>query len=178
VLAVVQALHPDTGYLALWRQALRVVGGEIEAVSQARVQDSLPQDLPGFTGRTGELDRLRHAARVGEAVVISAIEGMAGVGKTPERPQRRRRALRPGLALGRPRTGRPRSRRRPATRRPARPHLEPARRPRGPGLSEQERAAVLDAVHELTATHPALAGRDTFPLPYVTECARADLPQR
>ncbi|GAA3960215.1 class I SAM-dependent methyltransferase [Actinoplanes auranticolor] len=44
-------------------------------------------------------------------------------------------------------------------------------------LSERERAAVLEAVRELTATHPALAGHDTFPLPYVTECARADLPQ-
>jgi len=82
VLAVVQALHPDTGYVTAWRQALRVVGGEIEAVSQVRVQDCLPQDLAGFTGRTGELDRLRHAAQGGQAVVISAIEGMAGVGKT------------------------------------------------------------------------------------------------
>ncbi|MEV6636703.1 tetratricopeptide repeat protein [Actinoplanes sp. NPDC051470] len=82
VLAVVQALHPDTGYVSQWRQALRVVGGEIEAMSQVRVQDRLPQDLAGFTGRTGELDRLRHAAQAGEAVVISAIEGMAGVGKT------------------------------------------------------------------------------------------------
>lgn len=81
VVAVVQALHPDTGYVTQWRQALRVVGGEIEAVSQVRVQDRLPRDLPGFTGRTGELDRLRHAARAGQAVV-SAIEGMAGVGKT------------------------------------------------------------------------------------------------
>lgn len=82
VLAVVQALHPDTGYVSQWRQALRVIGGEIEAVSQVRVQDRLPQDPAGFTGRAGELDRLRHAARGGEAVVISAIEGMAGVGKT------------------------------------------------------------------------------------------------
>ncbi|MEV7630723.1 tetratricopeptide repeat protein [Actinoplanes sp. NPDC089786] len=82
VLAVVRALHPDTGYVTLWRQALRVVGGEIEAVSQVRVQDRLPQDLAGFTGRTVELDRLRHAAQGGQAVVISAIEGMAGVGKT------------------------------------------------------------------------------------------------
>ncbi|MGK5681383.1 tetratricopeptide repeat protein [Actinoplanes sp. URMC 104] len=82
VVAVAQALHPETGYVTQWRQTLRVVGGEIEAVSQVRVQDSLPQDLAGFTGRTGELDRLRHAARDGNAVVISAIEGMAGVGKT------------------------------------------------------------------------------------------------
>jgi tetratricopeptide (TPR) repeat protein len=82
LVAVVRALHPDIGYVAQWRQALRVVGGETEAASQVRVQDSLPPDLAGFTGRTVELDRLRHAARAGDAVVISAIEGMAGVGKT------------------------------------------------------------------------------------------------
>jgi len=82
VIAVVQALHDDTGYVAQWRQALRVVGGEAEAASQVRVQDRLPPDLAEFTGRAGELDRLRRAVRVGDAVVISAIEGMAGVGKT------------------------------------------------------------------------------------------------
>ncbi|WP_203903822.1 tetratricopeptide repeat protein [Virgisporangium aliadipatigenens] len=82
VIAVVHALHPDVGYVTAWRQALRVIGGEIAAVSRVRVQDSLPQDLAGFTGRARELDRLRHAAHGGEAVVISAIEGMAGVGKT------------------------------------------------------------------------------------------------
>jgi tetratricopeptide (TPR) repeat protein len=82
VIAVVEALHPDTGYMTQWRQALRVIAGETEAVSQVRVQDTLPPDLAGFTGRLGELDRLRHAIRAGQAVVISAIEGMAGVGKT------------------------------------------------------------------------------------------------
>jgi len=81
VLAVVEVLHPDVGYVAQWRQALRVIGGETEAVSQVRVQDALPQEPAGFTGRTGELRWLR-AARAGDAVVISAIEGMAGVGKT------------------------------------------------------------------------------------------------
>jgi tetratricopeptide (TPR) repeat protein len=86
VIAVVEALHPDTGYVARWLQALRVVGGETEAVSLVRVQASLPQELTGFIGRTGELnqlsDALRRAAETGEAMVISAIEGMAGVGKT------------------------------------------------------------------------------------------------
>ncbi len=82
VLAVVEALHPEVGYVTQWRQALRAVGGEIEAVAQVRVQDSLPRDLAGFTGRLGELDELRRARRAGDAVVISAIEGMAGVGKT------------------------------------------------------------------------------------------------
>ncbi|BCJ47696.1 hypothetical protein GCM10010168_20550 [Actinoplanes ianthinogenes] len=82
VVAVVEALHPDAGYAAAWRQALRVVGGEIEAVSQVRVQDSLPPDLPGFTGRAAELDRLRQVAGRADAEVIAAIEGMPGVGKT------------------------------------------------------------------------------------------------
>jgi Flp pilus assembly protein TadD len=82
ILAVVEALHPDVGYVTQWRQALRVVSGEIEAVAQVRVQDSLPRDLAGFTGRITELGRLRRAREAGDAVVISAIEGMAGVGKT------------------------------------------------------------------------------------------------
>nr|WP_221375135.1 tetratricopeptide repeat protein [Actinoplanes polyasparticus] len=82
VIAVVEALHPDVGYVNQWAQALRVVGGEAEPVAQVRVQDSLPPDLDSFTGRTGELDELRSAMRAGDAVVISAIEGMAGVGKT------------------------------------------------------------------------------------------------
>ncbi|WP_246001916.1 ATP-binding protein [Allorhizocola rhizosphaerae] len=86
VVAVVQALHADVGYITQWRQALRVIGGEIEAAAQVRVQDTLPPDLAVFTGRTPELDQLRqalhHTQHDGEAVVISAIEGMAGVGKT------------------------------------------------------------------------------------------------
>ncbi|GGK75735.1 tetratricopeptide repeat protein [Mangrovihabitans endophyticus] len=82
VVAVVQALHPDLGYVAQWRQALRVVGGETEATAQVRVHDTLPADLATFTGRGTELDRLRRALREADAVMISAIEGMAGVGKT------------------------------------------------------------------------------------------------
>ena len=42
-------------------------------------------------------------------------------------------------------------------------------------LSEQDRAAVLQRVSELLDTHPDLAGRDTIDMPYITECARADL---
>jgi hypothetical protein len=86
VVAVVEALHADPGYVTQWRQALRVIIGETQAAAQVRVQNSLPQDLPLFTGRQAELDRLRTLAarsRVdGEAVVISALAGMAGVGKT------------------------------------------------------------------------------------------------
>jgi tetratricopeptide (TPR) repeat protein len=86
VIAIVEALHPDVGYAAQWRQALRVIGGEVQAAAQVRVQDTLPPELVEFTGRTPELDQLRqalHDARhAGGAVVVSAIEGMAGVGKT------------------------------------------------------------------------------------------------
>jgi tetratricopeptide (TPR) repeat protein len=84
--AVVQALHPDTGYVTQWRQALQVIGGRTGAASRVRVQDTLPSDLDGFIGRSAELDRLRRALRHGEraggAVVIATIAGMAGVGKT------------------------------------------------------------------------------------------------
>ena len=41
----------------------------------------LPRDVPGFTGREGELDRLTGRAR-GGSVVVTAIGGTAGVGKT------------------------------------------------------------------------------------------------
>jgi tetratricopeptide (TPR) repeat protein len=86
VAAIVGALHPDVGYVAQWRQALQVIGGKARAAAQVRVQDQLPEDLAGFTGRTTELERLVHAFHHGRqdggAVVISAIEGMPGVGKT------------------------------------------------------------------------------------------------
>jgi len=38
VIAVVQALHPDVGYVTQWRQALRVIGGETRAAAQVRTQ--------------------------------------------------------------------------------------------------------------------------------------------
>ena len=43
-------------------------------------------------------------------------------------------------------------------------------------LPPDERAALLGQVRQLTATHPALVGRTGFDLPYITECARTDLP--
>jgi hypothetical protein len=51
VVSVVTALHPDSGYVNQWRQALRVINGETLAAAQVRVHDTLPQDLPGFIGR-------------------------------------------------------------------------------------------------------------------------------
>lgn len=79
VVAVVEALHTDLGYVTQWRQALRVVSGESRAAAQVRVQDTLPDDLSSFTGREAEAGRLVAAMRDGSAVVLS---GMAGVGKT------------------------------------------------------------------------------------------------
>ncbi|NUT49995.1 MAG: tetratricopeptide repeat protein [Saccharothrix sp.] len=86
VVAVVRALHPDTGYVAQWRQALRVVVGETDAAAQVRVRDGLPWDPAGFLGRIPELDRIRERlGRSGTAsppAAVCVIEGMAGVGKT------------------------------------------------------------------------------------------------
>jgi SAM-dependent methyltransferase len=42
-------------------------------------------------------------------------------------------------------------------------------------MSSAQRAAVLAEVRRLADTHPALASRDEFVLPYVTECFRAQL---
>ena len=76
VIATVRALHPDVGYVAQWRQALRVIAGESRAAAQVRVQDRLPDELVGFTGRAADLDRLRQALSHGTA------NGGAGTGST------------------------------------------------------------------------------------------------
>ncbi|WP_097319789.1 ATP-binding protein [Paractinoplanes atraurantiacus] len=77
VLAIVRALCPDEDYVARWRRALRAVGGEAEAAARVSVQDRLPPELAGFTGRAAELDRI-----VSAGTGHLAITGMAGVGKT------------------------------------------------------------------------------------------------
>jgi len=43
-------------------------------------------------------------------------------------------------------------------------------------LDEDARVALLDRVRALALEHPDLAGRERFPLPYITECVRAELP--
>ena len=75
VMAVVRALHPEAGYAAQWRQALRFVCGEISAAAHVRVQDRLPEDTAGFAGRAAELTGIPADGTV-------VITGMAGVGKT------------------------------------------------------------------------------------------------
>lgn len=62
-----------------------LLSGRIVAPS-ASIPHTLPRDIPGFTGRSDELAELAgtigRAAQTGRSVVICAIEGMAGVGKT------------------------------------------------------------------------------------------------
>jgi hypothetical protein len=83
VLAIVEVLRPDPGYVEQWRTALRVVGGEIDAASQVDVQAALPEDIAEFTGRADLVDRLRRTLRSpGRAGAVAVIEGMPGVGKT------------------------------------------------------------------------------------------------
>jgi tetratricopeptide (TPR) repeat protein len=80
---VVEALHDETGYVAHWRQVLRVILTESAAAGQVRVLDRLPDDLATFTGRTAEVDRLRAAMPgPGDPAVVCVLAGMAGVGKT------------------------------------------------------------------------------------------------
>jgi tetratricopeptide (TPR) repeat protein len=86
VISVVEALHPDVGYVTQWRQALRVPGGRASAASQVRVHDRLPPDPVVFVGRGHDRRRLRHALERSEhdggAMVVFAVVGMAGIGKT------------------------------------------------------------------------------------------------
>lgn len=88
VVAIVRALGADEPTVDRWRAACIKVHGLAKTGGPAGVFGQLPTDLATFTGRKEELDRLIEAAthqRDAEAantVVISAIEGMAGVGKT------------------------------------------------------------------------------------------------
>jgi len=82
VVAVVQALNPDPGYVNQWRQALQVLGGVARAASQVRVLDTLPAGPATFVGRTTHLDRLRRALHDDGATALCTISGPAGAGKT------------------------------------------------------------------------------------------------
>jgi tetratricopeptide (TPR) repeat protein/DNA-binding XRE family transcriptional regulator len=87
-------VRPRRSSIALLEAALRQFGGNgasppDEALSADRrppVLQQLPPAVPGFTGRVRELDALTHllgpAGTASGPVVISAIAGAAGVGKT------------------------------------------------------------------------------------------------
>jgi tetratricopeptide (TPR) repeat protein len=80
-IAVVEALHDEAGYVAHWRQALRVVLTDSAAAAQVRVLDRLPDDVATFTGRAVEMQELTRLAG-GAGPVVCVLAGMAGVGKT------------------------------------------------------------------------------------------------
>lgn len=83
-------VEPGAELQALHRQLLADTGDAEERpdrapTAQMPVRDrpaQLPADLPAFTGRTPELARLADPQTSPQTVVISAIDGMAGVGKT------------------------------------------------------------------------------------------------
>jgi tetratricopeptide (TPR) repeat protein len=90
VVAVVRALCPDEDVVRRWSAACVRVHAEAKTGGPAGVFSQLPADLATFTGRQEELARLITAATSqhdadstgAKTVVVSAIEGMAGVGKT------------------------------------------------------------------------------------------------
>ncbi|GAA4600532.1 tetratricopeptide repeat protein [Actinoallomurus liliacearum] len=88
VVAIVRALGVDADGVARWREACVKVHGLAKTGGPVGVFGQLPAELATFTGREDELTRLietatrRHDSGRARTVVISAIEGMAGVGKT------------------------------------------------------------------------------------------------
>lgn len=88
VVAIVRALGVSGPALAQWREACIKVHRLAKAGGSVGVFGQLPTDLATFTGRREELARLiaaathHHEGDRANTVVISAIEGMAGVGKT------------------------------------------------------------------------------------------------
>lgn len=82
LLAVVEVLHPDPGYVADWQHVLRVVRGRAEAATFVQAQLGLPEADAHFTGRRAELARLGAVLGGGAGGRVAVIAGMAGVGKT------------------------------------------------------------------------------------------------
>jgi DNA-binding SARP family transcriptional activator/tetratricopeptide (TPR) repeat protein/DNA-binding XRE family transcriptional regulator len=80
-------IDPGTELIDAHRRVLRqeVTAAGTERVAGRGVPAQLPAGTPGFVGRRDELDRLDRILESGEStrtVVISAVSGMAGVGKT------------------------------------------------------------------------------------------------
>ena len=89
VLAVTRALGADAGQVEGWRSAFARAYVETKADDRpVAVSHQLPAALSTFTGRREQLKQLIDAApqaadpTAAKTVVISAIEGMGGVGKT------------------------------------------------------------------------------------------------
>ena len=83
VTAIIRALGADEATVDRWRAAYLRVHRDAKAGAQAGVLRQLPVDLATFIGREKELAFLIDAAAEdSRTVVISAVEGMAGIGKT------------------------------------------------------------------------------------------------
>lgn len=87
VVAVVRALGLDATEAAAWHAACVRIHVEAKAGGPTTVLRQLPADLATFTGREADLAWLEHVLDVqggdtAPTVVISAIEGMGGAGKT------------------------------------------------------------------------------------------------
>lgn len=84
--AVVLAMGADARQADAWRQAYLRVHADAASGGPISVLRQLPADLPTFIGREHQLRRLLKATQAERhrpaTVVISAIEGMGGVGKT------------------------------------------------------------------------------------------------
>jgi tetratricopeptide (TPR) repeat protein len=87
VVAIVRALGLDEPTVARWRAACVRMHAHAKVGGSAGVLRQLPADLATFTGRDADVKLLLEAAPPtmdgrARTVVVSAIEGMAGVGKT------------------------------------------------------------------------------------------------
>ncbi|SFE85901.1 Predicted ATPase [Actinoplanes philippinensis] len=82
VLAIVEALTADPGYVTRWRHALQVTGNAARAAAQVRVRADLPPEPATFTGRVTEQARLGRQLDTGDRPVVCVVSGMAGAGKT------------------------------------------------------------------------------------------------
>jgi len=91
VVDVARVLAGDDAVAAQWRVAYQVISGRATEAEIVSVSWALPEDLPEFTGRRAELDRALGAIDASGpvtpstgrgAALVSAIDGMAGVGKT------------------------------------------------------------------------------------------------
>jgi tetratricopeptide (TPR) repeat protein len=85
VVGIVRALGLGEREVAEWRAACVALHVDAKSGGPSEVFRQLPADLATFTGREEQLTLLMEAAVDGvrsSAVVISAIEGMGGVGKT------------------------------------------------------------------------------------------------
>lgn len=79
LLAEELGVEPGPALTRLHRQILCADPALHPNTPPAKAPCTLPYDLPDFAGRSGDLDRLFTATR---AVMINAIDGMAGIGKT------------------------------------------------------------------------------------------------